>query len=144
MKKSFLKMMEIPERTVGEVDNVKVVNLIRKGFDHQQITHFFGYTGKPLSDWSKVLPISKRTLERKISDKGNRVKGEPAEAIIESAEIYEIGINAFDGSIDRLNEWLETANPYLGGNKPFSIMDTHHGRDMVKDELTRIEYGAFA
>ena len=43
----------------------------------------------------------------------------------------------------RAREWLETALPALGGQRPIDLCDTFEGRRLVQDAIRRIEYGEF-
>ena len=139
------QLLKLPE---DMTDSFRI-EIIREGFNPWEVVSFFRGTGLPMTDWKAVLPFSPRTLERKVSNskkrvKAVRLKGEYAEAILETIEIYKIGQEAFDDRLDRLNEWLATENPYLDRNTPLSLMDTHHGREMVINELNRIEHSVFA
>ena len=40
-------------------------------------------------------------------------------------------------------EWLETALPALGGQRPIDLCDTFEGRRLVQDAIRRIEHGEF-
>lgn len=67
-----------------------------------------------------------------------------SEVFIEIGEVYKMGLISFDGNKDRFIEWLNTKNPYFSNEKPLEIMDTHKGRNLVIDELIRIEYSEFS
>ena len=48
------------------------------------------------------------------------------------------------GSPERAREWLQTALPALGGQRPIDLCDTVEGRRLVQDAIRRIEYGEFS
>ncbi|HNX57851.1 MAG TPA: DUF2384 domain-containing protein [Spirochaetota bacterium] len=144
MEYKGFRLLKLPENMTDAIR----IKKIRSGLNPDDVARFFKSTGRPMSDWKSVLPFSPRTFERKISHTKKQLKPEPlrgesAEAILETAEIYHIGQMAFDDRLDRLNEWLTTENPYLEEQTPLSLLDTHHGREMVKNELSRIEHGIF-
>jgi putative toxin-antitoxin system antitoxin component (TIGR02293 family) len=143
MQYSFLyEMFDMPKKTVESLKNdSQMIQLIRDGLKRQSFEHFIKVSGRSLNQWSSVLPISKRTIER---NKKKLFIGETAEALIEIGEIYELGLKAFNGDRKRFDEWLDSGNPYFNSDSPMSIMDTHRGRGLVKDELLRIEHGEFA
>ncbi|ACB69158.1 conserved hypothetical protein (plasmid) [Burkholderia ambifaria MC40-6] len=41
-------------------------------------------------------------------------------------------------------QWIERANPALGGRKPAELMDTVAGQDLVSTVLARMQSGAYA
>lgn len=48
------------------------------------------------------------------------------------------------GSEEKALHWLERANPLLGGSTPIEILQTDPARrELVEDELTRIDHGVF-
>ena len=66
-----------------------------------------------------------------------------SEKIIEIALLYKYGIEVF-GNKEKFNTWLETKNVALGGIVPKELLDNTFGINLLKDELTRIEYGILA
>jgi uncharacterized protein (DUF2384 family) len=138
-------MYEMPDRETNEIHNEsELVDLIKSGFKASYARHFMRYTGLPLDIWAKILPVSKRTLQRELNREKHFFEASLAEPFIEVGEIYAIGMQAFDNNKDRLNEWLMTQNPYFEGKTPIEIMNTHKGRDLIKLELTRIEHSEFS
>ncbi len=63
--------------------------------------------------------------------------------IIEITLLYNYGMEVF-GNKEKFNNWLETKNLALGGVKPKELLDNTFGINLLKDELTRIEYGVLA
>lgn len=57
--------------------------------------------------------------------------------------LYQYGIEVF-GNEDKFSAWLATKNPTLGNIKPKELLDDDAGINLLKDELTRIEYGVLA
>ncbi len=63
-----------------------------------------------------------------------------SEKIIEMAEVTQLGLEVF-GSMEKLKLWLETPNFALGSLKPLELLKDSYGKEMVTEELTRINYG---
>jgi putative toxin-antitoxin system antitoxin component (TIGR02293 family) len=56
------------------------------------------------------------------------------------AEVTQLGLEVF-GSMEKLKLWLETPNFALGSLKPLELLKDSYGKEMVTEELTRINYG---
>ena len=82
---------------------------------------------------NKMIPVEHKSLSDEIQ----------SEKILEIVLIYKKGIDVF-GNAEKFNSWLETENLALGKNKPKSFLDSSFGINLLKDELTRIEYGILA
>ena len=65
-----------------------------------------------------------------------------SEVLLDTLRIFSDATSAF-GSLDRAHEWLDTALPALGGQRPVDLCDTFEGRRLVQDAIHRIEHGEF-
>jgi len=64
-----------------------------------------------------------------------------SENVISLSELYEIGLTALDGKKDFLN-WLNSSIPALNEHRPIELITTTYvGIILVKEVLSRIEYG---
>jgi putative toxin-antitoxin system antitoxin component (TIGR02293 family) len=95
-----------------------------------------------IAEWSQVLHLSERTLQRYKKEK---LSFAPlySEKIIEIQLLFNKGKDVF-GSGDNFYKWLSTKNIALGGISPISLLDNTFGILMIKDEITRIEHGILA
>ena len=59
------------------------------------------------------------------------------------SSLYKYGTEVF-GTEEKFIMWLETKNSALGNIIPKKLLDIADGINLLKDELTRIEYGVFA
>ena len=66
-----------------------------------------------------------------------------SEKFLEIALLCNKGTEVF-GKAEKFNSWLETENLALGKIKPKMLFDNTFGINLLKDELTRIEYGVLA
>lgn len=146
MQYDFLhNMYKMPVSMVKNIHNEnELIDTIRNNFTVSHAKNFISYSKLSINTWSKILPISMRTLQRSLDNKKKALDITVSETFIEIGEIYNIGLSAFNNDKDRLNDWFFTGNAYFNHKKPIDIMDTHKGRDLIKSELTRIEYSEFS
>lgn len=96
---------------------------------------------KPV-EWSRVLHLSERTLQRYKKEK---LSFAPlySEKIIEIQLLFNKGTDVF-GNGEKFYKWLTSKNIALGGISPVSLLDNTFGIMMIKDEITQIEHGILA
>lgn len=100
-----------------------------------------GKLGLRQKDTADLLGMSFRTYQRKkLTDEISPVA---AENMIKLAELYEVGLNAFDQDIQSLIVWLNSPVAGLNNEKPIGLLSSAMGIELVKDELLRIEYGIY-
>ncbi len=127
------------------VDDRDIFLLIKKSregmkyYDFQKISRFIPL--KPV-EWSRVLHLSERTLQRYKKEK-LRFAPLYSEKIIEIQLLFNKGVDVF-GDMDRFYKWLNAKNIALGGILPISLLDNTFGILMIKDEINRIEHGILA
>tara|TARA_R110001583_G_scaffold164756_2_gene317247 strand:- start:8502 stop:8939 length:438 start_codon:yes stop_codon:yes gene_type:complete len=54
---------------------------------------------------------------------------------IQAAKVYE--------SFDLAKEWMRSSIPALGGEIPVNMIDSHAGREVVRQALRRMEFGEY-
>jgi putative toxin-antitoxin system antitoxin component (TIGR02293 family) len=54
---------------------------------------------------------------------------------IQAAKVYE--------SFDLAKEWMRSSIPALGGEIPVNMLDSHAGREVVRQALRRMEFGEY-
>ncbi|MEN9523744.1 MAG: hypothetical protein RL065_2121 [Bacteroidota bacterium] len=143
MKKSKeYKIVENKLSTAEEPAATYLVNASQHGFYFNSFETLTTKVPFNQSDWSDVLHISERTLQRYKKDKK---KFEPiyAEKILEIVLLFNRGIEVFDDA-NNFYQWIQVKNISLGNIKPMEIMDNSFGIQMIKDELGRIEHGILA
>lgn len=129
----------------GAVDDRDIFLLIKKSREGMKFSTFQKVSKfiplKP-GEWSKVLHLSERTLQRYKKDK---LSFAPlySEKIIEIQLLFNKGIDVF-GNGNKFYKWLNSKNIALGGILPISLLDNTFGILMIKDEITRIEHGILA
>ena len=93
-------------------------------------------------DWAQFLGVSLRTLQRNKSKKDFVFDPIPTEKILELAEVTALGKEVFDTK-EQFYLWLNTPNFALGNLKPFELLKDSYGKEMVMNELNKIQYGIF-
>ena len=143
MSKS-LNLMD-PEVAYHRVDDTGVLGIIdavKSGIKFSSFSSFATHTPFSLNDWAGFLQLSERTMHRYFQQK-KTFDPSSSEKIMELALLFNYGEKVF-GSRENFYVWLQTEIPSLGNIQPKGLLDTHFGINLLKDELTRIQYGVFA
>jgi len=137
--------MKADQISISTLDNRNVLSLIetsRNGMDldtFDKITNEFPFN---LSDWSRILHISERTIQRYRKDK-RKFDSIHTDRLLQIMILLNKGIEVF-GNTDNFISWLNSLNIALGSIKPIELLDNSFGINMVTNELIKIEYGVLA
>ena len=129
----------------SNTDDKNILLLIKKSREGMKYVAFAGIQKQlPLkvSDWSNILHLSERTLQRYKKEKIN-LSPIYSEKVLEIKLLFNKGIEVF-GDVENFSQWLNSKNIALGGVKPVSLLDNTFGIMLLKDQLTRIEHGVLA
>jgi len=117
---------------------MELIDRIRVGVkknDWKQLITSIGSTEK---EFEYILPSSISSMQKKS------VYGrETSERIYELARLFGLGYEVFD-SKDDFKEWLMTPSRPLGNKKPFDLLDSSFGFEMVENEIIRIKYNVYS
>lgn len=123
-------------------NRMHIVGAIKKGIPYHLFSSIQELSPFSMNEWSSLLNLSIKSINRyKQSDK--RFKALYSEKIIELAEVIKSGLDFFD-SMEQFKLWLVTPNYSLGRKKPIELLSDSYGKELVLDELTRIDHGIFA
>ena len=129
----------------GSLDDAQalyLIEIIRKGMNYRKFHGLFKEAAFTLTEWSKILHISERTMQRYESE-NKSFDPIQSEKIIQIAMLHKYGISVF-GNAENFHTWLYSKNIAMGGLLPKDLLDSSFGIDLVKDELGRIEHGVLA
>lgn len=117
-----------------------LIALSQKGVPKTSLTNLAKYLSLSISQISKLLPISERTIQRYTPNK--LFDHLVSEQIIAITEVVVKGVAVFEDK-DRFLAWMNHPTVALGNKKPIDLLNSRFGLDMVLDELVRIEHGVY-
>jgi putative toxin-antitoxin system antitoxin component (TIGR02293 family) len=135
------------EKVVGYAPHseLDLVDLVRHGLTRQALFHLADTLRLTLSEAAEIFHLSLRTLQRykQGQNPGQEVLDSAvSDRMIQLADLYAYGSDALGEGI--FLKWLQTPLRTFGGKMPKELLFSSVGIDMVKDELTRIEYGVYS
>ncbi|RXJ44479.1 type II RES/Xre toxin-antitoxin system antitoxin [Gelidibacter gilvus] len=120
-----------------------IIHAIKYGLPYKLFRKIRDITPFSEDDWAAYLNLSKKTLQRYSNDPNYLFKPIHTEKIIELAEVTNFGKVVFD-STKQFYLWLNTPSFALGNLKPAELLNDSYGKELVMDELNRIDQGIFA
>ena len=112
-----------------------------EGITRSEFLAIVAMTGMTLTEFSALLPVSKRTIE-KVRDE-ELLSPAVSDRVLQIAALYEHGTDVL-GSTDSFREWLTSPLIALGGKRPRDYMDNDTGLSIVRDLLGRIAHGVYS
>lgn len=128
--------------SIEDINTMSLVKMVRNGVGFAAFNKFANKSPFSTNEWSTYLHLSERTMQRYRIEK-RTFDPLQSEKIIEIALFYNKGIEVF-GSAEKFNSWLETDSLGLGNLKPKMLLDNSFGINLLRDELTALEYGILA
>ncbi len=127
-------------RMVGQVVNsdVDLVSLSRHGLPKSTASNLSEVLGLSMEQFSKLLHVSLRTLQRK--DDKELLSVYSTEQLLEIASLVSRGIEVF-ATLENFKSWLHSSPYILNGQRPVDFLDTRFGIHYLKDLMGRIEQG---
>ena len=98
-------------------------------------------TGLNLTEFSSLLPVSKRTIE-KVKDT-ELLSPQVSDRVLQILSLYQHGANVL-GDIPSFKDWLSFPLMALGGEKPMNFINNDTGISIVSDLLGRVEHGVYS
>lgn len=119
-----------------------IVHAIREGIPYVFFNLIKERTPFNDEDWASFLGISTKSLQRNKAKEDFVFKPLQSEKIFELAEVTSLGNAVFD-SIEQFYLWLNTPSFALGNLQPIELLKDSYGKEMVVDELNKIDQGIF-
>jgi putative toxin-antitoxin system antitoxin component (TIGR02293 family) len=120
-----------------------VIQVIKQGLPYKVFNAIKNIIPFTEDEWANYLNISKKSLQRYSNDEAFLFKPIHTEKIIELAEVTSFGKEVFD-STEQFYTWLNTPSFVFNKLKPAELLKDSYGKELVMEELNRIEYGIFA
>lgn len=124
-------------------DKMLVVKSIQKGVSYRFFNQLKSVASITDQEWAEFLQISTKSLQRFSKEKEYFFKPIHSEKILALAEVFYLGNRVFD-SPKQFMEWLYNPSFALGNMSPFELLKNAYGKEMVVNELHRIDQGVFA
>lgn len=123
-------------------DRMMVVDVIRQGIPTSLFMSIKGLTPFSDQEWSDFLDISLKSLQRYKKESDYVFRSIHSEKIIELMEVTVIGLEVFDTAAD-FSAWLNASSHALGNRRPIDLLRDSYGKELVLNELQRIDQGVF-
>lgn len=88
----------------------------------------------------KAVGVSSRTVQRR---KAGVLSTEHSGAVLDLIAVTQKAIEVL-GNREAAEDWLHHPALAFDGRRPIELLSTRPGADLVKDHLTRMEYGVYA
>jgi putative toxin-antitoxin system antitoxin component (TIGR02293 family) len=134
--------MEAVEQILGLKKKIRstldFVELSKEGVSKTELSNLAKHLNVGLQKMAELISINARTIQRYT---GQKVFSQTvSEHILRIAVVTVRGDEVF-GNKERFRAWLNLPNKALGNKKPFDLLASDFGIDMVFDELGRLEHG---
>lgn len=124
-------------------DKLLLIEAIQKGISFSFFEHIQKLVPLHEDEWAEFLNVSLKTLQRNRKASDFHFKPIHSEKIFELAEVSQLGLQVFD-SPEQFRDWLNSPNLALANHLPKNLLQNSYGKELVMDELHRIDHGIFA
>ncbi len=119
-----------------------IIHAIREGIPYELFNLIKEITPFSEEDWASFLGISTKSLQRNKIKEDFIFKPLQSEKILELAEVTSLGNAVFDTE-EQFYLWLNTPSFALGNLEPIELLRDSYGKEMVVNELNKIDQGIF-
>jgi len=113
-----------------------------KDFNYKEFKKIADKVPFTLQEWSQILHISERTLQRYAKANSN-FPFSVVDRILQIDKVVKRGVEVF-GSLDKFISWLRINPPALEGRISMQSLRSIEGINLVLTQLGRIEHGILA
>lgn len=123
---------------------LELATAVREGLPSESLDYVLDSVRHWAGSQAAVLDIvgSRRTLERKTGGRRALLKPSESDRLARLARMIVRAEQAI-GDADKAHRWLMKPNRALGGQIPFTLLDSDAGASVVEQILDRIEYGVY-
>jgi putative toxin-antitoxin system antitoxin component (TIGR02293 family) len=119
-----------------------IIHVIREGIPYELFNLIKEITPFSEENWASFLGISTKSLQRNKIKEDFIFKPLQSEKILELAEVTSLGNAVFDTE-EQFYLWLNTPSFALGNLEPIELLRDSYGKEMVVNELNKIDQGIF-
>jgi putative toxin-antitoxin system antitoxin component (TIGR02293 family) len=119
-----------------------IIHAIREGIPYELFNLIKEITPFNEEDWASFLGISTKSLQRNKIKEDFIFKPLQSEKILELAEVTSLGNTVFDTEA-QFYLWLNTPSFALENLQPIELLKDSYGKEMVVNELNKIDQGIF-
>lgn len=115
-----------------------IIEKIRAGVKKSEWKDLLSQIKSTEKEFEEILPSSISSMQKKdVYDR------ETSERIYEISDLFGFGYEVFDTKED-FKSWLKTPSRALGNKRPFDLLDSSFGFEMIKNEIVRIQYNVYS
>lgn len=140
----MMKFLEhLGEASLKNVDSrQQLYHVIReRPLKKKHVAHISHKLGLQQKETAELIGVSVRTYQRQKNT--TPITNAASESVLKLAELFQLGLNAFDNDEKAFASWLNAPIPALNNEAPVHMLSSGLGIDLVKEELLRIEYGIY-
>jgi putative toxin-antitoxin system antitoxin component (TIGR02293 family) len=127
---------------VQSENNFALVNRAQNGISVSAFFDLLEISELTSSELSSLLNVSYKTMQR-YQKENKKLSALNSEQVLKMIALYQKAEEVF-GDLSSFNRWLRKPARGLGEQQPLQFMQTPGGIDLIREELLRIEFGAFA
>lgn len=117
---------------------LELIDRIRTGVSKDDWKQLIQYIGATEKEFEFLLPSSISSMQKKpVYDR------ETSERIYELARLFGLGYEVFDTPGD-FRSWLLSPSRALGNRKPFELLDSSFGFELVENEIVRVQHNVYS
>jgi len=130
-------------KAIGWSTKMERMAVIRQGIPYNAIEVIGQRLNRPVKSVLSMVGMPQTTYNKKKSE-NSLMDSRHSELLVSIVELIDYGAEVFNHEEEKFQRWLKKTNSSLGGNTPYSLMDTISGIEEIKFCLNRIEFGNFA
>ncbi|WP_417361444.1 antitoxin Xre/MbcA/ParS toxin-binding domain-containing protein [Galbibacter sp.] len=117
---------------------LELISRIKTGVKKEDWKTLISVLGATEKEFEDILPSSISSMHKK--DIYSRAT---SERIYQISRLFGLGYESFDTPED-FKSWLDTPSKALGNQKPFDLLDSSFGFELVENEIIRIQYNVYS
>ena len=112
-----------------------------EGISKSDFLSIVAMTGLNLTEFSALLPVSKRTIEKSKDE--DLLSPVVSDRVLQIASLYQHGTDVL-GDVGTFKDWLNTPLIAIAGKRPIEFMNNDTGISIIHDLLGRIAHGVYS